>query len=225
MNTRAFYSIDFAGGDESQVVHTVFCIGRNYVAHAKELNNPVPSQPLVFQKPISALSKSGTDIVLPQRSKDVHYECEIVVAIGKTAKNVAVAEALDYVAGYGLGIDITARDIQQQAKDKGHPWTVAKGFDSFAPLSDFIPAGSVKDPAALRFQLDINGERRQNGDSAKMIFPVAYLISYLSEIFTLLPGTLIFTGTPEGVGPLKSGDHLMASLENHPVRLETKVRR
>lgn len=190
---------------------TVYCIGRNYVAHARELDNDVPDEPLVFLKPVSSITFNGP-ILLPPQSNDVHHEVELVVAIGKGGKHISREKAIDHVGGYAVGIDITARDIQSEAKAKGHPWSVAKGFDTFAPLSSFIPADEIADPQDIDLSLTVNGQVRQASNTSLMIFPVAELIHYLSGIFALQPGDLIFTGTPEGVSPLYSGDNIQANL-------------
>lgn len=204
-------------------INTIFCIGRNYAAHARELNNPVPGEPVVFLKPASSVVPNGAAIVIPAQSDDVHYEAELVVAIGKKGKNIPLEEAMDYVAGYGLGIDVTARDLQQIAKDKSLPWSVAKGFDTFAPLSDFTDRESLPDPDQIEYTLEINGEHRQHGQTSHMLFPIPFLIHYLSGIFTLNPGDLIFTGTPEGVGKLHKGDRLHTELKGTNVRLDVGV--
>ncbi|MCW9705885.1 fumarylacetoacetate hydrolase family protein [Fodinibius salsisoli] len=190
---------------------SVFCIGRNYVAHARELNNDVPDEPLIFLKPLGSLTFDGP-IQLPSQSNNVHHEVELVAAIGKGGKNISRKKALDHVAGYAVGIDITARDIQSRAKEKGRPWSVAKGFDTFAPLSSFIPADEIADPQDIDLSLTVNGSVRQASNTSLMIFSVAELIHYLSGIVTLQPGDLIFTGTPEGVSPLQSGDNIQANL-------------
>lgn len=216
-------SIIIPGLERRLRVHTIFCIGRNYVAHAHELKNEVPKNPVIFIKPVTAVIYSGDNIKLPFQSQDVHYETELVVAIGKTGRNISVQEALNYVEGYGIGIDVTARDLQQQAKAKALPWTVSKGFDTFAPVSNFISASEVDDPQQLTFELEVNNEIKQRGDTSKMIFPVAHLISELSRFFTLNPGDLIFTGTPEGVGPVHSGDRLKATLCDKEITLEVGV--
>lgn len=201
---------------------SVYCIGRNYVAHAHELNNEAPDKPLVFLKPASSITYEGP-IQLPEESADVHHEVELVVALGKGGKDIPEREALNHVAGYTVGIDITARDIQTRAKEKGHPWSVAKGFETFAPLAPFVAAGKINDPQSLKLSLKINGELRQSDSTNLMIFSVSELISYLSTIFRLRPGDLLFTGTPEGVSPLHSGDHLEATLSKPLVQLEMKV--
>lgn len=203
-------------------VGSVFCIGRNYVAHARELNNDVPDQPLVFLKPVSSITFEGP-ILLPRQSREVHHEVELVVAIGKGGKNIPRAGALSHVDGYGVGIDLTARDIQTRAKEKGHPWSVAKGFDTFAPISNFVTSNQVEDPQNLELSLTVNNRLRQQSNTRLMIFPVAELISHLSTVFTLRPGDLIFTGTPEGVSPLRSGDRIEAVLDSTLAYLTMEV--
>lgn len=202
---------------------SVYCIGRNYVAHAHELNNEVPDKPLVFLKPASSIIYEGP-IQLPEESADVHHEVELVVALGKGGKDIPETEALNHVAGYTVGIDITARDIQTRAKEKGHPWSVAKGFETFAPLAPFVEAEKINDPQSLKLSLKVNGELRQKDTTNLMIFSVSELISYLSTIFRLRPGDLVFTGTPKGVSPLLPGDFVEAALSEHLVQLEMKVK-
>lgn len=201
----------------------IYCIGRNYAAHARELNNPVPSRPVIFTKPSVSLTFDGT-ILIPSFVKEPHFETELVVAVGREGKNVPEDEALSLVAGYGIGIDVTARDIQQDLKEKSHPWFLAKGLDTFAPVSKFVPAARVNDPQELSFFLDINDERRQTGNTSHMLFPVKKLISTLSRFVTLTPGDLLFSGTPEGVGKLFDHDSLYANLESGLVTLEVTVR-
>ncbi|MEM6645260.1 MAG: fumarylacetoacetate hydrolase family protein, partial [Bacteroidota bacterium] len=166
----------------------------------------------------------GERIVLPPQSADVHHEVELVVLIGTGGAQIAEADALNHVAGYAVGLDMTARDIQTRAKAKGHPWSVAKGFDTFAPLGDFVPAADVSDPQTLDIRVAVNGETRQHGHTSDMIFSVAHLISYASHIFTLEPGDLIYTGTPEGVGPVHAGDTLRAAVSGLPA-LEVSANR
>lgn len=206
-------------------VNTIFCIGRNYAKHAEELNNPIPESPIIFIKPVTTLLQDGRFIELPAISNDVHYETEVVVLIGKSGKDISPAEALQYVSGYGIGIDVTARDIQEKAKQKSHPWAIAKGFDTFAPVSAFVDAAQIPDPQNIHFKLEINGKIRQNGNTQMMLFPIAHLISFLSFIFTLNPGDLIFSGTPEGVGQLHEGDVLAAVLGNELTSLTVQVRK
>ncbi|KUM02887.1 fumarylacetoacetate hydrolase family protein [Chromobacterium subtsugae] len=193
-------------------VENIFCIGRNYAAHAAELGNPVESEPLVFLKPTSALLDESSPIHLPEYSDDVHHECELVVLIGKGGGDIAPEQALSHVAGYGVGLDLTARDAQSAAKSKGHPWTKAKGFRGAACLSALVPAERVADPQRLQFELRVNGQLRQAGDTGMMLFTVAQQISYLSRTYGLSAGDLIYTGTPEGVARIRSGDELDLSL-------------
>ena len=189
-------------------VNTIFCIGRNYANHAKEMNAPVPSTPMVFTKPVTTICFDGDTVHIPPQSNDVHHEGELVVAIGKSGKNIPLETALEYISGIGVGIDFTARDIQAKAKEKGHPWAVAKGFDHFAPISTFVPLASI--PDSLVIQLSVNDDIRQQGFISDMIFDIPTLISYLSTIFTLNEGDLIFTGTPEGVAAVEAGDTVKA---------------
>ena len=205
-------------------IGNIFCIGRNYVEHAHELENEAPDKPLVFLKPTSSVIFDGDIVKLPDQSNNVHHEVEFVVAIGKAGKQIPKTEALDHIAGYGIGIDITARDIQQKAKDNAHPWTVAKGFDTFAPLSSFVPWNKINDPQDVNLKIKVNGITRQSDNTRLMIFPVAELIHYLSSIFTLQPGDIIFTGTPKGVSPLKSGDNVEAFLNNGQITLSVTVK-
>jgi 2-keto-4-pentenoate hydratase/2-oxohepta-3-ene-1,7-dioic acid hydratase in catechol pathway len=204
----------------------LLCIGRNYAMHAAEMKAAIPTEPMVFLKPASALVRSGESIVLPARSADVHHEVELVVLIGREVRNVRSEDALEAVAGYAVGLDMTARDLQAAAKKSGSPWTVAKGFDTFAPVGEFLEAAAVADPGRLDISLEVNGSVRQSGNTSNMLFSVEELIAYCSTIFTLAPGDLIFTGTPEGVGQVKHGDRLRASASGLPdlvvdVRSET----
>lgn len=204
-------TVSLAGRDVT--VSNIFCIGRNYAAHVAELGNRPEPEPLVFLKPTSALLADGGCIVLPEYSHDVHHETEVVVLIGRDARHIGEADALEHVAGYGIGLDLTARDTQNMLKARGMPWTKAKGFATAACVSAFVPADAVADPQALTFSLTVNGERRQHGDTARMLFPLAQLISFLSCHYGLSAGDLIYTGTPEGVARLHSGDALALSLD------------
>ncbi|MCD4484942.1 fumarylacetoacetate hydrolase family protein [Chromobacterium vaccinii] len=195
-------------------VANIFCIGRNYAEHIKELGNRAEDEPVVFLKPLSALSPEGEPIHLPAWSNDVHYEAELVMLIGKGGKHIPMERALDHVAAYGLGLDLTARDRQNQAKTAGLPWLLSKGFDQSACVSRFIPAMDLPTPQHCRFSLEVNGLLRQLGRTEHMLFTLAELIAYLSRMFTLSPGDLIFTGTPEGVGKLSSGDSLRLCLSD-----------
>lgn len=202
----------------------LICIGRNYARHAAELGNKVPEEPIIFLKPSTALVGHAGKVILPEASHDVHHEVELVAVIGRGGKNIAEANALDFVDGYAVGLDMTARDLQSKAKEKGQPWSVAKGFDTFAPLGRIAPSRDVQDPQNLEITLKVNGEVRQQGHTRDMIFSVAYLVAYCSRIFTLLPGDLLYTGTPEGVSAVADGDVMEASVAGLP-DLRVKVRR
>lgn len=193
-------------------VTKIFAIGLNYSAHAKEMHSTRPEEPVVFLKPPSALIYSGQTVILPSISKDVHHETEVVVLIGKAGKQIPLGEALNHVAGYGIGLDMTLRDIQAAAKANGRPWTLAKGFDTSAPVSDFWIPSQLPPLPELTFQLTCNGILRQQGRVSEMLFSIPELIAYLSRFFTLEWGDLIFTGTPEGVQAVQPGDQLQAQL-------------
>jgi len=183
----------------------IFCIGRNYIDHAKELNNPVPKKPLVFMKPPTAILKDPNVFYTPDFSEDVHYEIEVVLKMAKNGKSIQKAFALDYIEAITVGIDFTARDVQSQLKSKGHPWEIAKGFDGSALV------GSWQDyerEADINFLLEKNGEIVQKGNTSNLIFNFAHLICYVSKFFTIQKGDLIFTGTPAGVGLVSQGDDL-----------------
>lgn len=202
----------------------ILCIGRNYAAHARELGNEVPEEPVVFLKPLTSLVGNGGKVILHPRTQDVHHEVELVLVIGKGGKDIPVQDAMKHVDGFAVGLDMTARDVQNAAKKKGLPWTVAKGFDTFAPVGDFIAASRVSNPQDLRIRLSVNGEVRQEGTTADMIHSVPELVAYCSSLFTLMPGDLIFTGTPEGVGPVQDGDVLEAEVSGLP-KLTVRVKR
>lgn len=191
----------------------IFCIGRNYAAHAAELGNKAPGKPMVFMKPATAILPNNKPFYYPDFSDNIHFETELVVKIAKNGRHVQPQFAMDYVAAIGLGLDLTARDLQDQLKAKGHPWEIAKGFDNSAPLSpDFYPPEAFADLADIEFYLDKNDERAQHGHSRNMIFDLTTLICYVSQFFRLQKGDLLFTGTPEGVGPIAKGDELVGTL-------------
>ncbi len=190
----------------------IICIGRNYIAHAKELNNPVPSQPVVFMKPPSALLINEKPFYYPEFSKDIHYETEIVLKICKNGRHVQPEFAMDYFKEVSLGIDFTARDLQSELKAKKHPWELAKGFDSSAVIGRFIPITQLPSVSNIEFHLDLNGEKVQHGFSKDMIFSFTDIICFVSKYFKLQMGDLIYTGTPAGVGPVQIGDQLNASI-------------
>lgn len=191
-------------------INTIFCIGKNYADHAKEMGGDVPTEPVIFLKPNSAVIANGDPIVIPPMSSNVHHEVELTVLIGTGGKNIPLATAMRHVAGYGVGLDMTMRDRQSEAKKAGNPWAVSKGFDTSAPLSPFIAASSVADPHELDITLTVNGTVRQHSSTRHMIFHVDVLIAYLSSIFTLCEGDIIYTGTPEGVAQVVPGDVLEA---------------
>lgn len=190
----------------------IFCVGRNYPEHARELNNAIPDAPVIFMKPPTAVLK-GNDFYLPEFSKDIHFECELVYRVCKNGKHIEEKFASKYVNDVTVGIDFTARDIQSEQKKKGLPWEIAKAFDNSAVISEFVEISSLKNLSSIKFQMKKNGEIVQEGNSAEMIFNIDRIISYLSVYFTLQQGDLIFTGTPAGVGPISIGDKLEGYLE------------
>lgn len=189
----------------------IICIGRNYAEHIAELNNERPDHPVIFMKPDTAIIRNNEPFYIPSFSNDVHYECELLVKIKKEGKSIAQEFAHKYYDEIGLGIDFTARDIQAKAKEKGLPWETAKAFNGSAPISEFISKEGF-DLKNTQYELKINGETRQLGDTSLMLWPVDELISYVSQFFTLKTGDIIFTGTPKGVGPVKIGDRLTGYL-------------
>lgn len=193
-------------------VGTMYCIGKNYAAHAREMGGEVPASPVVFLKPPAAYLPDGGVIRIPSFSELVHHEVEMVIVIGQDCANVSRAEAVQYIAGYGVGLDMTLRDVQNEAKKKGEPWAVAKGFVTSAPISAIAPAAQFEGIPDFDLTLTVNGAIRQSGSTRMMERPVDVLIEYLSSVFTLRRGDCIFTGTPEGVGPVQSGDKLHAKL-------------
>jgi 2-keto-4-pentenoate hydratase/2-oxohepta-3-ene-1,7-dioic acid hydratase in catechol pathway len=210
---------------KSDPVHVgkLLCIGRNYADHAAEMSSDVPDEPMVFLKPASALVRTGGIVQLPPQSHEVHHEVELVTVIGKQGKNIPEDEALDHVAAYAVGLDMTARDLQAKAKERRHPWSVAKGFDTFAPLGPLTPATEIKNPQDLTIRLSVNGDVRQDASTDRLIFPVRKLVQYCSQIFTLTPGDLLYTGTPSGVGPVEDGDELEATATGiDPLRVSVK---
>ena len=190
----------------------IICIGRNYADHAKELNNPLPKAPVFFLKPDTAILRDGAPFFIPEFSNDIHHEIELVLRISKAGKHIDEAFADRYFDQIGLGIDFTARDLQQQCKEKGLPWEIAKGFDGSAPLGKFVDKASLGNLNNLNFQLKVNGEVRQHGNSCDQIFNFNKVIAYVSQFITLKSGDLIFTGTPAGVAAVKPGDFLQGYL-------------
>lgn len=198
------------------------CVGRNYAAHATELNNPVPSQPLLFIKPADAAVPMAPQISIPSQYGSVHHELEIAVVLQHRLKNATESQVRDAIAGVGLALDLTLRDVQEQLKKQGHPWEAAKAFDGSSPLSNFVSIEQIADLANIEFSLKRNGETQQQGNSKDMLFAIVPLIAYMSSIFTLNPGDVILTGTPVGVGPLETADILELQLAEH-IAIETVV--
>ncbi|CAN5868385.1 fumarylacetoacetate hydrolase family protein [soil metagenome] len=188
----------------------IICIGRNYAEHAKEMNAPVPSEPVLFMKPETALLQKNLPFYYPEFSKDIHHEVEIVLKISKMGRHIEPMFANRYYDEIGIGIDFTARDIQAKCKEKGLPWEKAKSFDHSAPIGKFLPKTRFPLMDDIHFHLDVNGEKVQQGNTQDLLFSFDKLIAYVSQYFTLKKGDLIFTGTPEGVGPVKIGDRLEA---------------
>ncbi len=194
----------------------IICIGRNYSEHAKELNNAIPTEPVIFMKPDSALLRNNDPFYIPSFSQEVHFECELVIRINRLGKNIEPKFASRYYDEIGLGIDFTARDLQAKLKDKGLPWEKAKAFDRSAVIgSHFISKNELPAAGSITFQLKKNGELVQDGDTSQMLFPIDELIAQVSNYFTLKIGDLIYTGTPSGVGPVAIGDRLEGFLEGH----------
>lgn len=187
----------------------VVCVGRNYAEHARELNNPIPTEPLLFLKPATAVVPLDQSLRLPQGKGDVHYETEIALLIGQTLSGeVTEAQAHQAIAGVGLALDLTLRELQDQLKAKGHPWERAKAFDGACPLSHFVRPEQLPNLHDIQLQLHINGVLRQQGNSSQMITPIIALLQQIACVFTLQPGDVVITGTPAGVGVLASGDSL-----------------
>ena len=202
------------GADQQFTIGKIVCLARNYAEHAKELGNETPAAPVLFMKPASSVIADGETVKIPAYSQECHYEVELALLIGKECRDVAPENAMEHVAGYGVSIDMTLRDVQNQLKAKGLPWDIAKGFDTSCPLSDFVPAKSIANPHDLLLQLSVNGAQRQNGSSADMIHRVPQIISHISGIFTLDEGDVILTGTPSGVGKVQAGDVMEARIDH-----------
>jgi len=192
----------------------IVCLARSYKKHAQEMNSDVPKEPVIFLKPASSVIFNGDKINIPKMSNCLHHEVELGIIIGKRCKLVNKKDALNFVLGYLIGLDITARDIQSDFKKKGWPWTIAKSFDTFAPISDVVLKELVSDPQNLDISLKVNGKLKQDSNTSFMIFSIEEIIEFISKVMTLEPGDLILTGTPEGVDEIKKGDILEAKLGN-----------
>ncbi len=200
----------------------VFCLGYNYFSHITEMGHTKPSEPVIFMKPLTSIIGNKDKVIIPAMSEEPHYEVELVVVMGKGGKNIPQNRAYDYVFGYAVGLDITLRDIQRKAIKEGKPWTIAKGFDTSAPISEVVQKDRIKDPHDLNLRLWINDELRQDGNTNSMVFKIPEIINYISSIFNIERGDLILTGTPEGVGELHNNDKIRAEIKDI-INLECNV--
>jgi fumarylpyruvate hydrolase len=208
----AIPSVEIAGTRNRFPVHRIYCVGRNYADHVKEMGSDAKEPPVFFAKPADAIVASGVAIPYPSRTENLHHEVELVVAIGGAGRNIAAAQALGHIFGYAVGNDLTRRDLQGAAKKKGSPWDTGKGFDASAPIGAIRPA-SLGHVERGRIWLSVNGETRQQSDISEMIWSVPEIVAELSTLFELKAGDLIYTGTPAGVGPLKPGDQIECGIE------------
>lgn len=216
-------SLPVAGDTRRFAVNRIYCVGRNYADHAREMgHDPDREPPFFFMKPASAIVTDGNNMQYPSLSKDVHHEIEMVVAIGRGGANIPADRALEHVYGYGVGLDMTRRDLQGEAKKMGRPWDTGKAFDQSAPCSALVPATKCGHPTQGLVRLLVNGEVRQEGNLNQLIWNVPDTIAYLSTLFTLQPGDLIFSGTPAGVGPVQKGDVLEGEVAGLPI-LKTQI--
>jgi fumarylpyruvate hydrolase len=207
-------SAEVAGTDERFPVHRIYCVARNYAKHAREMGmDPDREPPFFFSKPADALVANGTPVPYPSRTSNLHHELELVVAIGTSGRDIPLDRALDHVYGYAVGLDLTRRDLQFAAREQGRPWDVAKGFDCSAPVSAIRPAADMGHLVQGAIWLEVNGETRQRANLSEMIWSVPEIVAELSTYFELRPGDLIFTGTPEGVGPVRRGDSLVGGID------------
>jgi acylpyruvate hydrolase len=204
----------FQDSEKRVRIGKIICLARTYKEHAREMNTIVTEDPLLFLKPTSSIIFDHGTIIIPKRSQCLHHEVELGVILGKKAKDIPEKNAMHYMLGYLVALDITARDIQSVSKKNGWPWTIAKGFDTFAPISDAVAKEKVPDPQNLDLMLKINGMVKQSANTNQMVYTIERIISFISEIMTLEPGDLILTGTPEGVGEIKEGDVLEAQLDS-----------
>lgn len=210
----AIPTLSVKGTEDVFPIHRIYCVGRNYAAHAIEMgHDPDREPPFFFQKNPDTIVPSGGVFPYPSQSHDVHFEIEMVVALHRGGKGIPVERALEHVFGYGVGIDMTRRDLQEEAKKMGRPWEVGKAFECAAPCSEIVPASQIGHPDHGAVWLKVNGQLRQKGDLNQLIWKVPEMIAYLSSLFTLVPGDLIYSGTPSGVGPTVPGDVLHGSVE------------
>jgi fumarylpyruvate hydrolase len=210
----AVATLPVQGSDKLFPIHRIYCVGRNYAEHALEMGgDPTREPPFFFTKPSDAVVANGTAIAYPPKTKNLHYEIELVVVIGKGGANIPVGKALEHVYGYATGLDMTRRDLQGEAKKTGRPWDMGKGFDQSAPCSAVQPASKIGHPNNGAIWLKVNGQIKQSSDLSKQIWKVEETIAYLSGLMTLAPGDLIFNGTPENVGPVVAGDKLEGHID------------
>ncbi len=206
---NAEFTFTWKTGSGPRAPRRVFCIGKNYRQHIEEMSDGDPGEPVVFLKPASCLTAPGVPLTLPAHGQSLHHEVELVLLIGKEAHRVAESESTACIAGITLGIDLTLRDVQARLKKKGLPWEMAKAFEQSAPLGALVPF--TEDALSMEFELSVNGERRQHGNAREMIHSIPRIVHFLSGVWTLQPGDLIYTGTPSGVGPLVAGDRVTIS--------------
>jgi fumarylpyruvate hydrolase len=207
-------SIEIAGRSERFPLHRIYCVGWNYAAHVREMGFTTDREPpIFFFKPLDATCPSGSTVAYPPATDNLHYEIELVVAIGKDGLNITQGQALDHIWGYGVGIDLTRRDLQAVAKQRGQPWEASKSFDQSAPMSAIHSVKTIGHPSAARIWLEVNGEIRQDGDVEQLIWKVPEIIEHLSALFHLRAGDLIYTGTPAGVSPISRGDVLRGGVD------------
>ncbi len=207
------HQVKIIGDTTTYPVGKIICLGRNYLDHIRELGNKVPERAVIFCKPASSLLANGGEIRIPEYSDDCHHELELALLVGKTGKNIPEEKALSYLSGYAVALDLTLRDLQSELKKKGLPWEIAKGFDTSCPLSDFSAADTVSNPNKLELCLKVNGEVRQQGNTAQMMRSVEEIVAEISTFYTLEAGDIILTGTPAGVSKISSGDQLEGTIE------------
>lgn len=216
-------SVSVHNSEDRFAVRRIFCVGRNYAAHAREMgHDPDRDPPFYFTKPADAVVDNGVDVPYPPKTSNLHFEAELVVAIGKECKDATLENALDHVFGYAVGNDLTRRDLQSESKQKGRPWDTGKAFDHSAPCAEIYPVDEAGNIENARIWLSVNGEIKQDSNISKLIWSVPEVIVNLSGLFTLKPGDLIYTGTPEGVGPVVTGDVINVGIDGL-TELETKI--
>ncbi|MFQ3323603.1 MAG: 2-keto-4-pentenoate hydratase/2-oxohepta-3-ene-1,7-dioic acid hydratase in catechol pathway [Pseudomonadales bacterium] len=209
------YHHRFSGGQQCDLpIGKIVCVGRNYTAHALELNNPIPQSPLLFIKPATSLTHLAPSFVIPTNRGEVHHELEMALLIGERLTNASSNETIAAIFGVGLALDLTLRDIQSELKAKAQPWEIAKSFDGACPVSDFVKLNIIDNIQSCDLLLEKNGVIQQQGTTSDMLFPIADLLAVISESFSLMPGDIVLTGTPAGVGPLARGDKLVAKLND-----------